>query len=481
MIQQVASKQLLLIQPVFHLEQLKLPESSAAEAEATLFSLLADMDPHAALATTLQEFGKKKMRTIFDSRWLNSILHDWRYRYAAVTDVIPAVEPGCLFSSADVSSCFYHLRVHPAAKCLLGFQVGDQYYCWNRLPFGLSLAPAIISALMAEILSGVMADPLIRRHCLAAVVYIDDFLFVWQEGTPQSVWLHCLTLLRGYGLDIHPEKSSAKLLPSVIFLGLSLSEHSGQLIIQLPEARRQALLLHIAALGELLAMAQPTAPLQQRTIRQVKAVAGKLQWASQAVPAGKAHLYGLYWLLTEAEVIGLSALQAAIECLRAWKEALGGATPMTRGVKGPAGLIAQSGALVLATDAAVSDGLGSHGGVALWWQPRRSLREIHRWKGEPLGLVASTQEAELAGICHGLHWALSYALSADSPGQLVVAVLCDAQSAVAAVARGYSRSYSSAGNLRLVTTLGECAGRLLVLPCWLPRGYNTLADSLSRC
>ena len=108
----------------------------------------------------------KKPRMVLEYQALNSI-----------TRVIPKRIPnfekltvglhGQYMSALDLSSAYHHLRLAPETQKYTTFRVGDNFYNWQVLPFGLSNAPEVFSRFIGSILASTKA------FCR---IYLDDIL-----------------------------------------------------------------------------------------------------------------------------------------------------------------------------------------------------------------------------------------------------------------------------------------------------------------
>ena len=108
----------------------------------------------------------KKPRMVLEYQALNSI-----------TRVIPKRIPnfekltvglhGQYMSALDLSSAYHHLRLAPETQKYTTFRVGDNFYNWQVLPFGLSNAPEVFSRFIGSVLAST------KEFCR---IYLDDIL-----------------------------------------------------------------------------------------------------------------------------------------------------------------------------------------------------------------------------------------------------------------------------------------------------------------
>ncbi len=58
------------------------------------------------------------------------------------------IESARFGGTADISSAYHHIPMHPDSTCYLGFEWEGQFYQILVLPFGLSTAPLVFSTVM---------------------------------------------------------------------------------------------------------------------------------------------------------------------------------------------------------------------------------------------------------------------------------------------------------------------------------------------
>ena len=115
---------------------------------------------------------KKKtgdMRFCIDYRRLNAVTKPISYPLPLITDVIDSLanRPVKFFSSLDLRSGYWQVRMDEKSKCKTAFSVNNaSHYQWNRLPFGLCNAGQTFSLCMSKVFQGLPG----------LVAYIDDLL-----------------------------------------------------------------------------------------------------------------------------------------------------------------------------------------------------------------------------------------------------------------------------------------------------------------
>ena len=107
---------------------------------------------------------------------------------------------GCsIFSSLDVGQAYYQVEVEKEDKLKIAFSTKTRQYCYNRMPFGLTTAPATFQKLMHKMLDGILYK--------GVVVYIDDILiFAKNKAEHDEILEEVFSRIRASGLKINPEK-----------------------------------------------------------------------------------------------------------------------------------------------------------------------------------------------------------------------------------------------------------------------------------
>ena len=129
-------------------------------------------------------------RFCIDYRQLNSVTKADRYPLPRIDDLLDQLEKLCYFSTLDLASGYWQIRVHPNSKEKTAFITPQGLYEFQVMPFGLTNAPAVFQRLMQRVLSGL--NPEDGPDFVS--VYIDDVLTLIIPLSKQS-WKHLIHLV----------------------------------------------------------------------------------------------------------------------------------------------------------------------------------------------------------------------------------------------------------------------------------------------
>ena len=89
-----------------------------------------------------------------------------------INDLLDQLGKSRYFSTLDLASGFWQIRVHPHSQEKTAFVTPQELFEFRVMPFGLTNAPAIFRRLMEEVLRGI--NPESEPDFVSA--YIDDIL-----------------------------------------------------------------------------------------------------------------------------------------------------------------------------------------------------------------------------------------------------------------------------------------------------------------
>ncbi|KAJ8351980.1 hypothetical protein SKAU_G00234560 [Synaphobranchus kaupii] len=168
--------------------------------------------PWAAPAVLVQ----KKWRFCVDYRRLNSATTKDSYPLPRIDEALDHISGSSWFSSLDLRSGYWQVRLAPEAKPKTAFTIGQGLWQFRVMPLGLCNAPATFERLMERVLAAIP-----RSRC---VVYLDDLL-VHASNFQQALanLTDMLAAICHAGLRLNPKKCQL-LRRETAFLGHIVSE-----------------------------------------------------------------------------------------------------------------------------------------------------------------------------------------------------------------------------------------------------------------
>ena len=207
-------------------------------------------------------------------------------RYASIDDAVQTIHRlgnGTLMAKLDLKAAYHSVPVHPDDRPLLGTRWEEAIYVDTALPFGLSSAPKIFSA-VADALLWVM----LVKGVKWALHYLDDFLLF---GRPQlrecqSALEICLQTCSELGWEAHKVGGPSS---CIVFLGIEIDSVNSQL--RLPTEKLQSLKLELAKWQAKKACSK----------RELLSLIGQLNHAAKVVRPGRTFLRRLIDLSCSAK------------------------------------------------------------------------------------------------------------------------------------------------------------------------------------
>ena len=163
-----------------------------------------DNIPHCCNPLTVA--GKEKLRLVLDLRHVNEYLRHCKFRYENLKTLEKIFDREFYFANFDLKSGYHHISINEADFQYLGFAWDFngtlRYFVFLVIPFGLSTASYVFTK---------MVRPLVKKWRgggIRCVVYIDDGIF----GSPRKLVTAyaCLQIrddLENAGFTINEEKS----------------------------------------------------------------------------------------------------------------------------------------------------------------------------------------------------------------------------------------------------------------------------------
>lgn len=165
-------------------------------------------------------FVRKKdgaLRMCIDYRALNKLTLKNRYPLPRIDDLLDKLTGATVFSSLDLRSGYYQLRLHPSDVPKTAFRTPLGHYEFLVLPMGLTNAPSVFQKVMNDVFA-----PLLGKCVL---VYLDDVLIYSRSAAAHLADLEAaLQLLQQHRLYAKLSKCEFNM-PELSFLGHVVSQH----------------------------------------------------------------------------------------------------------------------------------------------------------------------------------------------------------------------------------------------------------------
>ncbi|KAF5384159.1 hypothetical protein D9615_003180 [Tricholomella constricta] len=350
---------------------------------------------------------------------------------------------GALMAKLDLKEAFRHIPIRAADWHLLGFHWGAKFYHLLVLAFGLKSAPYIFN-LFAEALHWI-----IQRHIPAALRhYLDDFLLIFHPSSDPLVCNAAIEWVTALGNELGLAFQDSKTVhpcTQLEFLGLELDSLAME--ARLPSDK-------LAYLTELL---DTWALKKQCTLRELQALTGFLQFASQVIPKSRTFIRRLFdFSCTFTSPFATRHIpKSAMSDIHWWRTF----SSHWNGVM----LITPSlPSLSIYTDASGSKGLG--GIMNDQWFSARTPRR-HRPRDIQFKEIFAVLHAIL---CWGDNWSGHH-----------ITFFCDNGAVVAWLNSGTAKSPHAMPVVRAISMMAAYL-KFSYSSVWIPTEENALADAASR-
>lgn len=133
-----------------------------------------------------------------------------------------------VFAKIDLRKAFYHITLHEKSRYLTTFKSPDGYFYFNRMPFGLNVAPEVFQSLLEGILT----------HLKNVKVYLDDIIIAAESQEElDKTFDEVMKILVDHNFQVNTEKVE-KNVSEIEFVGFKLSKDG----VKLTEDRVKAIL-----------------------------------------------------------------------------------------------------------------------------------------------------------------------------------------------------------------------------------------------
>ena len=210
-------------------------------------------------------------RMILDLSSLNHFVVKSSFKMEDKNTIISLIEKNDFLVSIDLTEAFHSVPLNPLSKRLTCFQIDEQRFCYNCLPFGLSSSPRIFSKILKSVIA------FLRSRNIKITFYLDDLLII-SPSFKRALEDRDLTvsLLCNLGFSINLSKSH--LVPCQSLSHLGYLWDSRELSIKLPSDK-------ISKIKSLAA----SCLCRNSSLRTLAALLGLLVNASNAFPFAPLH------------------------------------------------------------------------------------------------------------------------------------------------------------------------------------------------
>ena len=201
-------------------------------------------------------------------------------KFATITDAVKIILDNkfCFIAKSDIADAFRLIPLHPSDYHLMGFILNKKYYFDKCLPMGCRSSCNIFERFSDAIVYILKT----RYKILNVVKYLDDFLFFGVTEKECRQALHCFRdLAKEINLPIAEHKTVG---PDRIITFLGYEIDTVQKMIRIPQEKILEDLMLIRAVIKA----------EHISLRDLKAIIGKLGFAANVISAGKTFLRRLH-------------------------------------------------------------------------------------------------------------------------------------------------------------------------------------------
>lgn len=202
-------------------------------------------------------------------------------KYATIEEACKLIRdhsPAAFMAKSDIKEAFRLIPIHPSHYHLMGFKWENQYYYDRCLPMGCSTSCKIFERFSSAI-AWILKEKLGVTHVTKV---LDDFFFTGptHRACARSLYsFQALCTQSGIPLAVEKTFGPAK---QIVFLGIELD--SVAMIARLPKDKLQNYSEEVKKISTR----------QKITLRELKSIIGKLQFACTVVHSGRAFLRRLH-------------------------------------------------------------------------------------------------------------------------------------------------------------------------------------------
>ena len=156
--------------------------------------------------------GSDDVRLTVDYRGLNECIEPYAYPVCTVHDIHSRMGGSTRFSTLDMRSWFHQFTLGASSRKYTTFVTPSMgAWCWNVLPMGLNISPAIVQAKIDEIFRCTYDGPCKKYQGMSAsdfcLCYCDDIV-VYSDDDSHAILLNwVLSRLRQHNIEVAPKKA----------------------------------------------------------------------------------------------------------------------------------------------------------------------------------------------------------------------------------------------------------------------------------
>lgn len=176
--------------------------------------------------------GTIKYREILDFKVVNLAIKNVSAILPTYKEVVKLTKGATHFASIDLSNAYQRIIIANKDRSSLGMEIKGRYFVWNRLPFGLNIAPAVYQLYIQNLLKKVGCT----------LNYLDDIL-IWGKSAEEvkSNVEQVINILNNAYVEVNLDKSSMEPSENTDFLGYNLGAKG----ITNLEARKEKLIQNV--------------------------------------------------------------------------------------------------------------------------------------------------------------------------------------------------------------------------------------------
>ncbi len=145
--------------------------------------------------------GEAKLRFVVDYRYLNNCSEKLAWPLPLISDNIQRLGTGRIFSILDLTQAYHAIKIDKESQPYTAFIADNRQFVFERLPFGLSNAPAYFCRLMSRVLA------ILPEMYTYVIAYLDDLIIYSLDNTLHLKHIeNTLRVLQMAGLKVNLSK-----------------------------------------------------------------------------------------------------------------------------------------------------------------------------------------------------------------------------------------------------------------------------------